>query len=53
MNRQELLKRRRELVEMTDRLRKLGDYGAGAADTRELAEALLQLVDHLLEGMRS
>ena len=52
MKREELLDLRKATVERVDRLRKIGDYGAGAADIRENAETLLALIDHHLERMR-
>lgn len=52
MNREEMADERRKTLERVERLRKTGDYGAGAADIRENAEALLKLQDHLLERMR-
>lgn len=53
MTKVEMLELRKGLVERVERLRRIGDYGAGAADIRENAECLLYLVDHLLERMRA
>lgn len=51
--------RRDELVELRkvhfarlERMRALGDYDAGAPDSRENAETLLKLLDHLIERTR-
>lgn len=53
MSREELITLRKDTYERVERMRKTGDYGAGAADIRENAEVLLKLTDHLLERMRS
>lgn len=53
MSREELLALRKSTFERVDRLRKTGDYGAGASDIRENAETLLKLIDHILERMRA
>lgn len=52
MKRDEVVELRKNLVARLDRMRHVGDYGAGAADIRDNAEAVLKLVDHLLERMR-
>jgi hypothetical protein len=52
MTRQEMIELRKETFDRVERMRKIGDYGAGAADIRENAEVLLKLADHLLERMR-
>lgn len=52
MSRDEMVQLRKATFERVERLRKTGDYGAGAADIRENAEVLLKLTDHLLERMR-
>lgn len=53
MTREELVALRKEAHSRVERLRKVGDYGAGASDIRETAETQLKLIDHLLERMRS
>lgn len=50
--REELLELRTKTVARVERLRKTGDYGAGAADIRENAEALLILIEERLETKR-
>lgn len=52
MKREEMVELRKELIERLLRLRRIGDYGAGAADIRETAEALLKIMEHLLERLR-
>lgn len=52
MTRDEMVQLRKSTVERVERLRKVGDWGAGAADIRENAETNLKLIDHLLERMR-
>ena len=52
MKRDEVVALRKELLARLERMRHVGDYGAGAEDIRETAEAVLKLVDHLLERMR-
>jgi hypothetical protein len=52
MNRDEMIALRKELLDVVQKLRKLGDYSAGAGDIRFLAETMLKLADHLLERMR-
>lgn len=52
MSRDEMVQLRKATFERVERMRKTGDYGAGAADIRENAEVLLKLTDHLLERMR-
>lgn len=52
MTRDEMVELRKATFERVKELRKVGDYGAGASDNRENAEALLKLMDHLLERMR-
>lgn len=52
MSREELVTLRKATYERVERMRKTGDYGAGASDIRENAEVLLKLTDHLLERMR-
>ena len=53
MTKQEMLDLRAQVVERVERLRRIGDYGAGAADIRDNAESMLKLIDHLLERMRA
>ncbi len=50
--REELLKLRQETFEQVERLRKTGDYGAGASDIRKNAETLLVLIEDRLETKR-
>ena len=52
MTKPEVIELRKRLFDRVDRLRRVGDYGAGASDIRENAEVLLALVDHMLERMR-
>jgi hypothetical protein len=52
MTRQELIELREVTEARVERMRKIGDYQAGAADIRENAEALLLLIDDRLERMR-
>lgn len=52
MTRDEMVQLRKETLERVERMRRVGDYGAGASDNRENGEALLKLIDHLLERMR-
>lgn len=52
MTKEEMLDLRKETVARVERMRHVGDYGAGAADIRNNAEAQLKLIDHLLERMR-
>lgn len=52
MTREEMIELRKATFERVERLRVIGDYGAGAADIRENAETLLKITDHLLERMR-
>lgn len=53
MKREEMVELRKEAFKDVERMRKTGDYGAGAADIRNTAERLLELVDHLLERMKA
>jgi hypothetical protein len=53
MSRDELLALRKSTFERVEKMRRTGDYGAGAADIRENAETQLKLIDHLLERMRT
>ena len=52
MSRDEIIELRQETLQRIEVMRRTGDYAAGAADIRENAEALLKLIDHLLERMR-
>ncbi len=52
MKRDEIVALRKELLARLERMRHIGDYGAGSADIRDNAEAVLKLVEHLLERMR-
>jgi hypothetical protein len=52
MKRDELVELRKTLFTRVERMRHVGDYGAGAADIRETAEALLRMIDHFLERMK-
>jgi hypothetical protein len=51
-HRDELLVMRKVLFERLEKLRKIGDYSAGAADIREIGEALLKLTDNILERIK-
>lgn len=52
MTRQEMTELRKTLFERIERMRRTGDYAAGASDVRDNAEIELKLIDHLLERMR-
>lgn len=52
MNREELVVLRKETIARVERMRRTGDFAAGASDIRENGELLLKLIDHLLERMR-
>src|SRR5882762_378397 len=52
MTREEIIELRKATFDRVERMRKTGDYAAGASDIRENGEALLKLMDHLLERMR-
>ena len=52
MSRDEVVELRKGLFERVERLRRLGDHSAEAPDIRANAEAILAIVDHLLEKMR-
>lgn len=51
-SKEELLKLREEAVVRVEKLRHVGDYGAGAADIRAIAEALVVLIEDRLENKR-
>lgn len=51
MTKEELIELRRYTLHRVEVMRKVGDYGAGAADNRENGEALLQIVEHLIERL--
>jgi hypothetical protein len=53
MKREEMVELRNETFKDVERMRQIGDYGAGAADIRNTAERQLELIDHLLERMRA
>jgi hypothetical protein len=52
MTREEIVELRKETLTRVERMRKTGDYAAGASDIRENSEMLVRLIDHLLERMR-
>lgn len=52
MTKEEIIELRKATFARVERMRKTGDYAAGASDIRENGEALLKLMDHLLERMR-
>lgn len=52
MTREELIAARKEIFQRVERMRRTGDFAAGASDIRDNAEALLKIYDHLLERMR-
>jgi len=52
MSREELVELRKVTFQRIERMRKIGDFAAGAADIRENGEVLMKLIDHLLERMR-
>jgi hypothetical protein len=47
--RDELVAIRKSLFERLEKMRKVGDYSAGAADIRENAETQLKVIDLMLE----
>lgn len=47
MTHEEIVELRKATLARVERMRKIGDYQAGAADIRENAEAILKLVLHL------
>lgn len=47
--REELVLLRTGLFPRIERMRQTGDYGAGASDIRETSEALLNVIDILIE----
>lgn len=49
ITRDELVATRKFLFDRLENLRRTGDYGAGAADIREVAEVVLKLLDDRLE----
>lgn len=52
MSRDEIIELRKSTLDRLVVMRRTGDFAAGAADNRENTEALLKLIDHLLERMR-
>lgn len=52
MDRNEMVELRKALIERLERMRRVGDWGAGAADIRQNAEDQLKIVEHLLERLR-
>jgi hypothetical protein len=52
MTKEELLELRKKTFERVKRMVAVGDFGAGALDNQHNAEAVLALIDHLLERMR-
>ncbi len=52
MTREELVELRNSLQAQAERLRAIGDYGAGAADIRDVVEAVLKIAQHLADRMR-
>ncbi len=48
-SREELLELRKKTLQRVERMRKIGDFGAGASDIRENGEALLLLIEDQLE----
>jgi hypothetical protein len=53
MNRDELVELRKAFIaETMEPMRRAGDFGGGASWNRATSEAVLQLIDHLLERMR-
>lgn len=52
MTHEDLIELRKATLDRVDRMRKTGDYQAGAADIRENGEGLLKVLDHLLEQKR-
>lgn len=49
MNKDELIELRKKTFARVERMRKEGDYAAGAADNRENAEAILAMLDDTIE----
>lgn len=52
MTREELLELRKKTLIRVERMRKIGDFGAGASDIRENGEVLLALIEDRLESKR-
>lgn len=52
MTREEIVELRKETLQRVERMRKVGDFSAGAADIRENGETLVKLIDHILERMK-
>lgn len=52
MNRDELILLRKETLQRLERMRKEGDYAAGAFDNRSNTEALLKLIDLWMENLK-
>jgi hypothetical protein len=50
--RDELIQLRKEHFARLERMRQLGDYDAGAADSRWNAEVILTILDDMLERAR-
>jgi len=52
MIKNELVELRKLTVARVEKLRRLGDHSAEAPDIRANAEAILSILEHLLERMR-
>lgn len=52
MTREEMLELRDRTLARLGTMRRLSDYSAEAPDIRETSEALLLVIEHLLERMR-
>lgn len=52
MTKDEMIELRKRTFARVERMRKVGDFAAGASDIRENAEALLAIIDHNLERMK-
>jgi hypothetical protein len=52
MTREELVELRQKTLVRVERMRKVGDFGAGASDIRENGEAILLVIEDVLERKR-
>jgi len=50
--RDDMVAMRERIFARVENMRRIGDYSAGAADIREIAEGVLKTIDVLLERMK-
>ncbi len=50
--RDDMVALRNAFFERLEHMRRIGDYSAGAADIRETGEAIIKILDHILERMK-